>query len=85
MQERNDYRSRARVNNPYAQQDDAPTYSGSYNVPSTTNLISTGGGGRGDVARELEVVHTPPVRRAECDGAEEREGGADEERGAGEH
>ncbi|KAI0709432.1 t-SNARE [Earliella scabrosa] len=48
MQERNDYRSRARVNNPYAQQDDAPTYSGSYNVPSTTNLISTGGGGRGD-------------------------------------
>ena len=47
MQSTNDYRSRARVNNPYAQQDDGPTYGESnYQapsvVPSTTNL--TGGG-----------------------------------------
>ena len=51
MQERNDYRSRARVNNPYAQQDDNPGYSDPY-VPSTTNLIGggarAGGGGGGD-------------------------------------
>ena len=49
MEERNDYRSRARVNNPYAQQDDI---SEPY-VPSTTNLIGGGaqmggGGGGGD-------------------------------------
>ena len=49
MEERNDYRSRARVNNPYAQQDDI---SEPY-VPSTTNLIGGGaqmggGGGSGD-------------------------------------
>ena len=42
MQSTNDYRSRARVNNPYAQQDDGPTYGESnYQapsvVPSTTN------------------------------------------------
>lgn len=48
MQERNDYRSRARQNNPFAQQDDAPSYSNDYSVPSTTNLIGGGGGGRTD-------------------------------------
>ncbi|KAI0724061.1 t-SNARE [Cerioporus squamosus] len=51
MQEQNDYRSRARVNNPYAQQDDNPSYSDPF-VPSTTNLVGggarAGGGGGGD-------------------------------------
>ena len=53
MQERNDYRSRARQDNPFAQQDEEPSYSNQYNVPSTTNLIGGGaqmggGGGSGD-------------------------------------
>ncbi|RDX56588.1 t-SNARE [Polyporus arcularius HHB13444] len=50
MQERDDYRSRARVNNPYAQQDDN-SYSDPF-VPSTANLVGGGapggGGGGGD-------------------------------------
>ncbi|TBU35805.1 t-SNARE [Dichomitus squalens] len=41
MQSTNDYRSRARQNNPYAQQDDGPTAYEAAAVPSTTNL--TGG------------------------------------------
>ncbi len=47
MQERDDYRSRARVNNPYAQQDDN-SYSDPF-VPSTANLVGGGApGGGGD-------------------------------------
>lgn len=58
MQERNDYRSRARQNNPFAQQDDAPSYSNDYSVPSTTNLIGGGGGGRTDDLASLnQEVH----------------------------
>ena len=42
MQSTNDYRSRARQNNPYAQQDDNPSYAAAPVVPSTTNLTAGG-------------------------------------------
>ena len=65
MQERNDYRSRARQNNPFAQQDDNPSYSNEYNVPSTTNLIGGGAGGGGDdlasLNREVRLSLVTPV------------------------
>ena len=42
MQSTNDYRSRARMNNPYAQQDDNPSYSAPSVDQSTTNLTAGG-------------------------------------------
>ena len=42
MQSTNDYRSRARQANPYAQQDDGPTSYQAAAVPSTTNLTAGG-------------------------------------------